>query len=109
MFKKRAFYLSIALLTAPLVAVADPLQVSSASSLQQALSQLPQTCPGLAPRISESMQRMLQGFYQGQNDQPVWTVNGRLSELQGALAQLADGDGQPADRRCGLSRSIRWP
>ena len=96
MFKKRAFYLSIALLTVPLVAVADPLQADTTSPVQQALSQLPQACPVLAPRVNAPMLRMLQGFYQGQNDQPVWSVNGRLSALQGELAQLAD-DGLDPD------------
>ncbi|MBP3863780.1 MAG: murein L,D-transpeptidase, partial [Pseudomonas sp.] len=97
MFKKRAFYLSIALLTVPLVAVADPLQSGTASPVQQALSQLPQACPGLAPRVNEPMLRMLQGLYQGQNDQPLWSVNGRLSALQGALAQLADDGLDPGN------------
>jgi len=90
LFKKRAFYLSIALLTAPLVAVGDPLPVSSLNPVQQALSQLPQDCPGLAARVSESSKQLLQGFYLGHNDQLVWTDNQRLSALQAALAQLAD-------------------
>ena len=97
MFKKRAFYLSIALLTAPLVAVADPLQTGSENPVQQALNQLPQACPSLAPRISEPMQRMLLGFYQGQGDQPLWSVDGRLSALQTALAQLADDGLDPGN------------
>lgn len=73
----------------PLVtAVADTLQPGIASPVLGS-SQLPQTCPGLAPRVSESMLRMLQGFYQGQNDQPVWSVNGRLSARKEST-QLAD-------------------
>ncbi|ARQ75123.1 murein L,D-transpeptidase [Pseudomonas fragi] len=97
MFKKRAFYLSIALLTAPLVAVADPLQAGAENPVQQALNQLPQACPSLATRISQPMQQLLQGFYQGQGDQPVWSVNGRLGALQEALTQLADDGLDPGN------------
>ena len=97
MFKKRAFYLSIALLTAPLVAVADPLQAGAENPVQQALNQLPQACPSLATRISQPKQQLLQGCYQGQGDQPVWSVNGRLGALQAALTQLADDGLDPGN------------
>lgn len=106
LFKKRAFYLSIALLTAPLVAVADPLQSDAANPVQQALSQLPQTCPSLAPPVNESTQSLLRAFYQGQNDQPVWTDAGRLSALQGALAQLADDGLDPNHYKLPATRDL---
>ncbi|MDY7580199.1 L,D-transpeptidase family protein [Pseudomonas sp. CCI3.1] len=106
MFKKRAFYLSIALLTAPLVAVGDPLPVSSLNPVQQALSQLPQDCPGLAARVSESSKQLLQGFYLGHNDQLVWTDNQRLSALQAALAQLADDGLNPGDYTLPSTRDL---
>ena len=97
MFKKRAFYLSIALLTVPLVAVADPLQADSVSPVQQALSQLPQACPSLAARVNGPAQQLLQSFYQGQQEQPVWVDSQRLGALQTALAQLADDGLDPAN------------
>ena len=106
MFKKRAFYLSIALLTAPLVAVADSLQVDAVNPVQQALTQLPQTCPGLAPGVNEPALRLLQGFYQEQGNQPVWSVNGRLSALQTALAQLADDGLDPRDYTLPSTRDL---
>ena len=43
------------------------------------------------------MQQLLQGFYQGQGDQPVWSVNGRLGALETALAQLADDGLDPGN------------
>ena len=106
MFKKRAFYLSIALLTAPLVAVGDPLPVGSLNPVQQALSQLPQDCPGLAARVSEPSKQLLQGFYLGQNDQLVWTDNQRLSALQSALAQLADDGLDPGNYKLPSTRDL---
>ena len=106
MFKKRAFYLSIVLLTAPLVAVADPLPEGSLSPVQQALSQLPQDCPGLAARVNGAAKQLLQGFYLGQNDQLVWTDNQRLSALQSALGQLADDGLNPDNDKLPATRDV---
>ena len=90
MIKKHACYLSLALLVAPLVALADEVPVDPVTLLQVAPTELAKVCPQLAPRLTASTQPLLQGFYQGQSYQPVWSVNGRLSALQAALPQLAD-------------------
>ena len=90
MIKKHACYLSLALLAAPLVALADEVPVDPATLMQVALTQLPQTCPALAPRVDPSKLSLLQTFYQHQSYQPVWSVAGRLASLIAQLPSLAD-------------------
>ena len=65
MIKKHACYLSIALLAAPLVALADEVPVDPATMIEVALTDLPRECPALAPRINAPAQQLLQAFYQG--------------------------------------------
>nr|BFD41287.1 L,D-transpeptidase family protein [Pseudomonas sp. FFPRI_1] len=90
MFKKHACYLSLCLLAAPLVALAEEPPLQSASPLQLALSQLAQACPALAPRLDPPTQQQLQAFYRQHGEQPAWAVDGRLASLQAQLAQLVD-------------------
>ena len=96
MIKKHACYLSIALLAAPLVALADEVPVDPATMIEVALTDLPRECPALAPRINAPAQQLLQAFYQGQHFQPVWSVDGRLAALQAELPTLADDGLDPA-------------
>ena len=100
MFKKHAYYVSICLLVAPLVATADALMVDSlpvtapspvnSAPIQQALAQLPGVCPELAPRIDAAAQSRLQAFYQQQGDVPLWSADERRQALQSQLLMLAD-------------------
>lgn len=90
MIKKHAYYLSMALFAAPLVALADEPLVDALPPLQVTLAQLPQACPALAARLNAPAQTLLQVFYQGQAYQPVWADHARLRELQGVLPTLAD-------------------
>ena len=90
MFKKHAYYFSIAMLAVPLVAMAEPLPIDTANPLQLALTQLPQACPSLAAHVDAPTQQLLQAFYQAQNYQQIWSVDGRLIDLQSALPTLAD-------------------
>lgn len=90
MIKKHACYLSLALLVSPLVALADEVPVDPSTLMQVTLTQLPQACPALAPRVNASTQTLLHAFYAGQGYQPVWSVDGRVAALRQALATLAD-------------------
>ena len=90
MIKKHACYLTLVLLAAPLVAPADELPVEPSNPIQLALTQLPQACPTLAPRINEPSKALLQAFYQSQNNLLIWADKGRLAALQSALLTLAD-------------------
>lgn len=96
MIKKHACYLSIALLAVPLVVLADEVPVDPATMIQVALADLPRECPTLAPRIKPADQQWLQAFYQTQQYQPLWSVDGRLAALQTELPTLADDGLDPA-------------
>ncbi|MET0611460.1 MAG: peptidoglycan-binding protein, partial [Pseudomonas caspiana] len=97
MVKKRAYYLSICLLAAPLVAIAQDGLIEPQSPVQVALTQLPVQCPVLALRLDMPALSLLQAFYQQQGYLPVWSVQGRLSLLEAELRQLADDGLNPAD------------
>ena len=100
MFKKHACYLSICLLVAPLVAMADapplePLPVTTPAPVdlapvQQALAQLPSVCPQLAPRIDATALVRLQAFYQQQGNASLWSADEPRKALQTQLLMLAD-------------------
>ena len=90
MIKKHACYLTLTLLAAPLVALADEPPVEPSNTVQVALTQLPQACPTLAGSINEPTQALLEAFYQSQNYQPIWADKVRLAALQAALPTLAD-------------------
>lgn len=99
MFKKTACYLSVCLIAAPLVALAEELPVAPVSPVQQALAQLPSACPGLAKRLEPAAQQRLQALYQQQGDQLLWTATVRQAALQTQLDLLADDGLNPADYR----------
>ena len=99
MFKKTACYLSVCLIAAPLVALAEELPVAPAGPVQQALAQLPSACPGLAKRLEPAAQQRLQALYQQQGDQLLWTATVRQAALQTQLDLLADDGLNPADYR----------
>ncbi|QIH08821.1 MULTISPECIES: L,D-transpeptidase family protein [unclassified Pseudomonas] len=90
MFKKHACYLSLWLLAAPLVALADDLPQVAASPVQDTPAQLTVACPGLATRFDLPTQQLLQAFYHQHGEQPAWAVEGRLGKLQAQLAQMVD-------------------
>ncbi|WP_341520302.1 L,D-transpeptidase family protein [Pseudomonas sp. G.S.17] len=97
MVKKRAYYLSICLLAAPLVATAQEGLVEPQSPVQLALTQMAVQCPVLASRLDIPALSLLQAFYQQQGYLPVWSVQGRLSLLESELRQLADDGLNPTD------------
>jgi len=90
LFKKHACYLSLCLLVTPLVATAQDLLADHENPLQVAFTQLPVDCPGLAAHLGAPAQELLQGFYQQQGYDRIWSVGGRLSALRVQLQQLAD-------------------
>ncbi|WP_350616183.1 L,D-transpeptidase family protein [Pseudomonas sp. HY7a-MNA-CIBAN-0227] len=102
MFKKHAYYLSICLLVAPLVATAENLLVESPAPVQLALGQLSSVCPGLAGPIDAADQTRLQAFYQQQGNASLWTASERRSALQAQLRLLADDGLDPAHYRLPL-------
>ncbi|KAF0864439.1 murein L,D-transpeptidase [Pseudomonas sp. LD120] len=102
MFKKHACYLSLCLLAAPLVALAEQQPEASATPMQLALRQLAVACPAQAPQWNAPAQQLLQGFYRQQGEQVVWSVAGRLSSLQAQLAQLGDDGLDPGRYRLPL-------
>ncbi|WMN20207.1 L,D-transpeptidase family protein [Pseudomonas piscis] len=99
MFKKHACYLSLWLLAAPLVALAEDLPQVPASPLPGALAQPVLACPALAPRLDLPTQQLLQAFYREQGEQPVWSTGARLEQLQAQLAGLVDDGLDPGHYR----------
>ncbi|MBT2339795.1 MULTISPECIES: L,D-transpeptidase family protein [Pseudomonas] len=87
MFKKSACYLSLLLLTAPLVATAED---SDPTLVQTTLGQLSVACPAVAAGVDFPTMIKLQAFYQQNAGQEVWSADERLEALQGQLQQLAD-------------------
>lgn len=96
MVKKYAWYVSMCLSVAPLVATAQQPQVLSPAPMQLALGQLSSVCPSLARQIDGSALARLQAFYQQQGDQVVWSVGERRPVLQAQLQLLADDGLDPA-------------
>ncbi|ROL80758.1 murein L,D-transpeptidase [Pseudomonas protegens] len=99
MFKKTACYLSLCLLAAPLVALAEDPALAPASAMQLTLTQLAVACPALSPRLDASAQLLLQAFYRQNGEQPVWSTEQRLSGLQAQLAQVIDDGLDPGRYR----------
>ncbi|WP_335945498.1 L,D-transpeptidase family protein [Pseudomonas sp. G166] len=90
MFKKSACYLSLLLLTAPLVATAEDVSVGEPAPVQVALAQLSVACPELAARVDFPTMMSLQAFYQQNAGQAVWSDDERVMALRAQLQQLAD-------------------
>jgi L,D-transpeptidase YcbB len=99
LFKKHACYLSLCLLVAPLVAMADELPVEPPNPVQLALGQLSSVCPDLATQLDTPAELRLQAFYQQQGNAALWSVDDRRTALQGQLLLLADDGLDPAHYR----------
>ena len=99
MFKKHACYLSLCLLVAPLVAMADELPVEPPNPVQLALGQLSSVCPDLATQLDTPAELRLQAFYQQQGNAALWSLDDRRTALQGQLLLLADDGLDPAHYR----------
>lgn len=93
MFKKSACYLSLLLLTAPLVATAEQ---SDPARVQTTLAQLSVSCPELAAGVDFPTMMSLQAFYEQNAGQDVWSDDERRMALQAQLQQLADDGLDPA-------------
>lgn len=87
MFKKSACYLSLLLLTAPLVATAED---SDPALVQTTLAQLAVACPKVAASVDFQALLDLQAFYQQNAGQEAWADDERRRALQVQLQQLAD-------------------
>ncbi len=87
MFKKSACYLSLLLLTAPLVATAED---SDPALVQTTLAQLAVACPKVAASVDFQALLDLQAFYQQNAGQEAWADDERRMALQVQLQQLAD-------------------
>ncbi|WP_093426380.1 MULTISPECIES: murein L,D-transpeptidase [unclassified Pseudomonas] len=96
MFKKHAYYLSLCLLAAPLVASAENELADPVDPLPLALQQLPIDCPGLKPVPDASALALLQAFYQQQDNVQVWSVSDRVPALQAQFQHLADDGLDPS-------------
>lgn len=97
LFKKHACYLSLFLLAAPLVATAEDVPADHAGPVQLLFTRLPAACPGLAAHLDVAALSLLQGFYQQQGNQPLWSSGGRSAALRTQLQQLADDGLEPAN------------
>lgn len=97
MFKNRTLYLSIALLTLPLVAKAIDAPFVDSVDLRPQLLQLSQQCSALSTSLDENAQRLLQAFYAQRDGRPAWQNGGQLLQLREQLAQLADDGLHPSD------------
>ncbi len=93
MFKKSACYLSLLLLTAPLVATAED---SDPALVQTTLAQWVVACPDVAVGADFPTLLDLQAFYQQNAGQAVWADDERRAALQVQLQQLADDGLDPA-------------
>ncbi|NVJ11382.1 murein L,D-transpeptidase, partial [Myxococcus sp. AM001] len=97
MFKKRTLYLSVALLTLPLVANAAETPFATSADLRPLLAQLTQHCSALPASLDENARHLLQAFYAQRDGQPAWQSGEQLLQLREQLAQLADDGLQPSD------------
>ena len=96
LFKKYAYYLSVCLFMAPLVAIAEDRLTDSTTPLQSVMARLSTDCPALAAQLDTQTQLRLRMFYQQQNAVLIWSVSGRLAALQAQLPLLADDGLDPA-------------
>lgn len=87
MFKKSACYLSLLLLTAPLVATAEE---GDPALVQTTLAQLSVACPEVAAGVDFPTMINLQAFYEQNAGQDIWSDDERLAALKTQLQQLAD-------------------
>ncbi|MGC5700792.1 L,D-transpeptidase family protein [Pseudomonas sp. NFXW11] len=97
MFKKTACYLSLCLLAAPLVALAEDLPATTASPQSAPAAPWAAACPAL--HLDAASRQLLQSFYQQLGEQPLWSAAGRLTALQEQLAQLVDDGLDPGRYR----------
>ncbi|WP_445938739.1 L,D-transpeptidase family protein [Pseudomonas sp.] len=97
MFKKRTLYLSVALLTLPLVANAAEAPFATSADLRPLLAQLTQHCSALPASLDENARHLLQAFYAQRDGQPAWQSGEQLLQLREQLAQLADDGLQPSE------------
>tara|TARA_R110000868_G_C10945494_1_gene767404 strand:+ start:1017 stop:2603 length:1587 start_codon:yes stop_codon:yes gene_type:complete len=97
LFKKHTPYLSIALLTLPLVANAADAPFATRDDLRPLLAELTQHCSAVPSSLDENAQRQLQAFYAQRDGQPAWQSGAQLLQLREQLTQLADDGLQPSE------------
>lgn len=97
MIKKRTSYLSIALLTLPLVAkAADELAIASVGSRPQLQAQVEQCAP-LSNSLDQAAQQLLVDFYAQRDGRRAWRDQAQLQQLHEQIEQLLDDGLQPSD------------
>lgn len=94
MVKKYTYYLSVLLLTLPLVAHASSAQLATSSDLRPLLENLRTRCAPLPQSLDDNAQHLLLNFYAQRAGLPAWHNSGQLLQLYEQIEQLAD-DGLP--------------
>ena len=95
MYQKRAFRLLFGLLLAPLTALAE-LAESSPSPLQNALQNLPTSCPAAPRTLDQAALDHLFELYRRHHFEPIWSSYAQVESLTGQLDALADDGLDPA-------------
>ena len=106
MFKKYAWYLSLGVLMAPLVAAVE-VPLAPTPPLQLSIEQLPVACPGAPASLDEAAREQLKVFYGQRQYAPVWAVTGQLEALLGQLESLADDGLNPVSYQLDSLRAWR--
>jgi murein L,D-transpeptidase YcbB/YkuD len=88
--KRSAVYLSVWLLTVPLVATAKTDAPIATTPLQQILGRLPGSCQTTPPGLDEQARQRLQAFYLPFAFTPLWSDPRSLNNLVEELEKLAD-------------------
>ena len=97
MIKKRTSYLSIALLTLPLVAkAAEELAIASVGLRPQLQAQVEQCAP-LSSSLDQAAQQLLVDFYLQREGRSAWQDENRLQQLREQIEQLADDGLEPSE------------
>ncbi len=97
MINKCTSYLSIALLTLPLVAkAADELAVASVGLSPQLQAQVEQCAP-LSSSLDQAAQQLLVDFYAQRDGRRAWRDQAQLQQLREQIEQLLDDGLQPSE------------
>lgn len=88
--KRSAVYLSVWLLTVPLVATAVTDNSTSIPSIQRVLERLPSSCQAVPPGLDNQARQRLQAFYLPFAFAPLWSDPHSVNSLVEELEKLAD-------------------
>ncbi len=97
MINKCTSYLSIALLTLPLVAKATDVPVAASAALRPQLEAQVEQCAPLSTSLDQPAQQLLVDFYVQRDGRRAWHDPGRRRQLREQIADLADDGLAPAE------------